>query len=384
MKRVYFDNNATTPLDSRVRDRMLPWLGDRHGNPSSVHRFGQQARDAVEVARSDVAALLAARPVEIVFTASGTEANNAILGSVVRRAGFEGHVIVSALEHPSIVETAAQLRELGVEVTRLPPSPAGVVEVEAVEAALRPDTRMVCVMSASNEIGTLQPVEAIAALCRERGVWMHCDAVQSAGKVAVDVGALNVDSLVIGAHKFHGPLGAAALWIRQDAEFSGGLVGGSQERGRRAGTENVAAIVGFGEACRLGRLELDERYSFLRRLRDRFELGIADVPDIRIHCRDSPRLPHTSHLAILGVEGEALLIRLDLAGYAVSTGSACASGVVEPSPALMAMGLEAEEALASLRISFGMTNTMDQVNDFVGVFAREAEALRQLAPAMQA
>ncbi len=384
MKSVYFDNNATTPLDSRVRDRMLPWLGDRHGNPSSVHRFGQQARDAVEVARSDVAALLAARPVEIVFTASGTEANNAILGSVVRRAGFEGHVIVSALEHPSIVETAAQLSELGVEVTRLPPSPAGIVEVEAVEAALRPDTRMVCVMSASNEIGTLQPVEAIAALCRERGVWMHCDAVQSAGKVAVDVGALNVDSLVIGAHKFHGPLGAAALWIRQDAEFSGGLVGGSQERGRRAGTENVAAIVGFGEACRLGRLELDERYSFLRRLRDRFELGIADVPDIRIHCRDSPRLPHTSHLAILGVEGEALLIRLDLAGYAVSTGSACASGVVEPSPALMAMGLEAEEALASLRISFGMTNTMDQVDDFVGVFAREAEALRQLAPAMQA
>ncbi len=384
MKSVYFDNNATTPLDSRVRDRMLPWLGDRHGNPSSVHRFGQQARDAVEVARSDVAALLAARPVEIVFTASGTEANNAILWSVVRRAGFEGHVIVSALEHPSIVEAAAQLSELGVEVTRLPPSPAGVVEVEAVEAALRPDTRMVCVMSASNEIGTLQPVEAIAALCRERGVWMHCDAVQSAGKVAVDVGALNVDSLVIGAHKFHGPLGAAALWIRQDAEFSGGLVGGSQERGRRAGTENVAAIVGFGEACRLGRLELDERYSFLRRLRDRFELGIADIPDIRIHCRDSPRLPHTSHLAILGVEGEALLIRLDLAGYAVSTGSACASGVVEPSPALMAMGLEAEEALASLRISFGMTNTMDQVDDFVGVFAREAEALRQLAPAMRA
>jgi len=384
VKSVYFDNNATTPLDSRVRDRMLPWLGDRHGNPSSVHRFGQQARDAVEVARSDVAALLAARPVEIVFTASGTEANNAILWSVVRRAGFEGHVIVSALEHPSIVEAAAQLSELGVEVTRLPPSPAGVVEVEAVEAALRPDTRMVCVMSASNEIGTLQPVEAIAALCRERGVWMHCDAVQSAGKVAVDVGALNVDSLVIGAHKFHGPLGAAALWIRQDAEFSGGLVGGSQERGRRAGTENVAAIVGFGEACRLGRLELDERYSFLRRLRDRFELGIADIPDIRIHCRDSPRLPHTSHLAILGVEGEALLIRLDLAGYAVSTGSACASGVVEPSPALMAMGLEAEEALASLRISFGMTNTMDQVDDFVGVFAREAEALRQLAPAMRA
>jgi cysteine desulfurase len=383
VKSVYFDNNATTPLDSRVRDRMLPWLGDRHGNPSSVHRFGQQARDAVEVARSNVAALLAARPVEIVFTASGTEANNAILWSVVRRAGFEGHVIVSALEHPSIVETAAQLSELGVEVTRLPPSPAGVVEVEAVEAALRPDTRMVCVMSASNEIGTLQPVEAIAALCRERGVWMHCDAVQSAGKVAVDVGALDVDSLVIGAHKFHGPLGAAALWIRQDAEFSAGLVGGSQERGRRAGTENVAAIVGFGEACRLGRLELGERYSFLRGLRDRFEDGLTDIPDVKIHCRDSPRLPHTSHLAILGVEGEALLIRLDLAGYAVSTGSACASGVVEPSPALTAMGLEAEEALASLRVSFGMTNTMEQVDDFVGVFAREADVLRQLAPAMQ-
>ena len=383
MKSVYFDNNATTPLDSRVRECMLPWLGDRHGNPSSVHRFGQQARDAVEVARSHVAALLGALPVEIIFTASGTEANNAVLWNAARCASFEGHIVVSALEHPSIAVVAAQLGEHGIEITRLAPSAQGVVEVEAVEAALRPDTRLVCVMSASNEIGTLQPIEDIATLCRDRGIWVHCDAVQSAGKVAVDVGGFGVDSLVIAAHKFHGPLGAAALWIREDAEFSGGLVGGSQERGRRAGTENVAALVGFGEACRLGRLELDDRYAFLLGLRDRFEAGTAGVPDIEIHCRESPRLPHTSHLAVLGVEGEALLIRLDIAGYAVSTGSACASGVVEPSTALLAMGLEVEEALASLRISFGMTNTRSQVEDFVGVFAREVEALRQLTPAMQ-
>lgn len=256
--------------------------------------------------------------------------------------------------------------------------------MDAVLEQLREDTRLVCLMSASNEIGTLQPVEAVARACRDRGIWVHCDAVQSAGKVEVDVDSFGVDSLVVGSHKFHGPLGAAALWIRAGAEFSAGLVGGAQERHRRASTENVAALVGFGEACRLARTELEERRIFLTGLRDHFEEGTSSMLGLRIHCRNSPRLPHTSHLAVDGVEGEALLIRLDLAGYAVSTGSACASGVVEPSPALLSMGLSAEEALASLRISFGMTNKVEEVSEFLVVLAREIAALRQVVPALEA
>ena len=387
---VYFDNNATTPLDSRVRDVMLPWLGDRHGNPSSIHRFGQAARDAVEEARTEVAALIGAEAAEIVFAASGTEANNALLrnaaptGDGARAGGRGGHFVVTALEHPSIRVMATSLEVLGVETTLVPPSSAGVITADAIREALRDDTRLVCVMSASNEIGTLQPIEEIAPLCRERGIWVHCDAVQSAGKVEIDVRRFGVDSLVVGAHKFHGPLGAAALWIRRGQEFAGGLVGGSQERNRRAGTENVAALVGFGEACRLARLELDQRQPFLASLRDRFEEAIQGIAGVRIHCAESLRLPHTSHLAVEGVEGEALLIRLDLAGFAVSTGSACASGVVEPSPALLAMGLEAEEALSSLRVSFGMRNTVAEVDAFLEVFSREIEELRRLAPALEA
>lgn len=381
---VYFDNNATTPLDSRVRDVMLPWLGDRHGNPSSIHRFGQAARDAVEGARTEVAALIGAEAAETVFAASGTEANNALLLSAARRGDGGVHFVVTALEHPSIRGMAASLEALGVETTVVAPSSSGVITVDAVREALRDDTRLVCVMSASNELGTLQPIEEIARLCRERDIWVHCDAVQSAGKVEIDVRRLGVDSLVVGAHKFHGPLGAAALWIRGGQDFAGGLVGGSQERNRRAGTENVAALVGFGEACRLARLELDQRQPFLASLRDRFEAAIEAVAGVRIHCAESPRLPHTSHFAVEGVEGEALLIRFDLAGFAVSTGSACASGVVEPSPALLAMGLDAGEALASLRVSFGMRNTVAEVDAFLLVFGHEIDELRRLAPALEA
>lgn len=380
MRRVYLDNNATTPLDPRVRDVMLPWLGERWGNASSIHQFGRTAREAVERARQETAALIGAQPRDIAFSSAGTESNNAVLWHVAVASAMSGHIVISALEHPSIRVLARRLESFGMGLDVVPPGPDGVVAADSIANALRDDTRLVCLMSASNELGTRQPIAEVGRLCRERGIWMHCDAVQSAGKEPLDVVALSVDSLTIGAHKFHGPLGAAALWTRPEGDAVEGLVGGSQESGRRAGTENVAALVGFGEACRLARNELPTRTERLLDLRERFEDGLTGIREVRRHCRKSPRLPHTSHFAALGVEGEALLIRLDLAGFAVSTGSACASGVVEPSPALLAMGLSAEEALSSLRISFGAFNTVDEVDLFLATLATEIRALRTLTP----
>ena len=384
---VYLDHNATTPLDPRVREAMLPWLGERFGNPSSIHRVGQAARNAVEEAREHVAALIGARPPEVVFTASGTEANDTVVASAVesarRSAAGGGHLAISAVEHPSVRQAAARAARAGLEVTRVPPGEDGVVPAAAMIGALRPDTLLACLMLANNEVGTLQPVAAVAAECRARGIPLLCDAVQAVGKVPVDVASLGVDLLVLGAHKFGGPLGAGALWIRDGVEVESLLVGGSQERRRRAGTENVAAIVGLGAAAALARDEVDGQDGQLRplhlaALRDRFEAGLRAVPGAIVHCRTAPRLPNTSHVALTGVEGEALLIRLDLAGFAVSTGSACSSGTVEPSQTLLAMGLSPAEALSSIRVSFGIANHAAEVDRFLAALAREVVALRRL------
>lgn len=381
MDAVYFDHNATTPLHPRARAAMLPWLTERWGNPSSVHRFGQAAREAVEAARGEVADLVSAGPPEVVFTASGTEGNNAVLFHLAAKAGHRGHLVITAMEHPSIREAAARLEKKGLQVTRVSPGRDGVVPAASMIAALRPDTLLVCMMLANNELGTLQPVAEVAATCRDRGIPILTDAVQAVGKVPVDVHALGVDYLVLGAHKFYGPLGAAALWVRKGRDLDGYLVGGSQERRRRAGTENVPAIVGLGAAAAAAQDEMTERRRDLSSLRDRFEDEVRRrVPDATVHCGDSPRLPNTSHVAFPGTEGESLLIRLDLAGFAVSTGSACSSGVVEPSKTLVAMGMSPDEALASLRVSFGITNSLDQVDRFVDVLSREVAALRRVAP----
>ncbi|HEX4966843.1 MAG TPA: cysteine desulfurase family protein [Thermoanaerobaculia bacterium] len=381
MQPVYFDNNATTPLHPRVRTAMLPWFGERHGNPSSLHRFGQAARNAVEEAREKVAALLGARPPEVVFTASGTEANNAVLFHCFPRGGGRGHLVISAFEHPSIREAAARLEKEGVEVTRVSPAGDGVVPAAEIVRALRPETRLVALMLANNELGTLQPVAEVAAACRERGIPMLCDAVQAVGKIPVNAADLGVDYLVLGAHKFHGPLGAAALWMRKGVELTGYLVGGSQERRRRAGTENVPALVGLGEAALVAQEEMEPRGRHLAALRDRFESALAHrMPDALFHCQASPRLPNTSHVAFPGAEGESLLIRLDLAGFAVSTGSACSSGAVEPSKTLLAIGLSPDEALSSLRISFGLFNTAEEVDAFLDAVEREVGALRRVSP----
>ena len=373
---VYFDHNATTPLDPRVREAMLPWLGERHGNPSSAHRFGQAAREAVEAAREGVAALLAADPLDVVLTASGTEANNAVVWEVARAAGWRGEILASSFEHPSVLRAAERCAAMGMTARQVPPGPDGVVPAAAMRAALGAETRLVCLMLANNELGTLQPVAEVAAACRERGVPLLCDATQAAGKVAVEVAALGADYVVLGGHKMHGPLGAAALWIRPGAFFEGHQVGGSQERRRRAGPVDVPAAVGLGAACELARRELASRHAHLLALRGRFEEGLAGIPETTVHGLGAPRLPHTTNVRFAGLIGHDLAIRLDLAGFAVSTGAACHSGVVEPSGTLLAMGLPADEALGALRVSFGMTNTLAEVERFLPVLAREAAALR--------
>lgn len=378
---TYFDHNATTPLDPQVRVVMEPWLGELHGNPASLHAFGQAARDATEVAREQIASLLGAEPAELVFMASGTEANNAVLLGRCWTADFKGHLVVSGIEHPSVWKPTQALQEAGMEVSWVNPDRQGRVDPEQVMAETREDTRLVCLMLANNEVGTLQPVEHVAAGCRERGIPVLCDAVQAIGKVPVNVGDLNVDYLSVGAHKFYGPLGAAALWVGKGATYEPLLRGGSQERQRRAGTVNVPAVVGFGEAARLAADDLEARSSSMLGLRERFESGLGRIPDAVVHGRSAERLPNTSHIALLGADSEALLIRLDLAGFAVSSGSACSSGTVEPSRTLLAMGVPKEEASCSLRISFGPGNTFQEVDAFLEVLAQEATELRRLSSA---
>ena len=373
---VYFDNNATTPLDPRVRDAMLPWLGGLHGNPSSAHAGGRRARTAVETAREQVAALLQGRPEEVVFTSSGSEANNTVIFTVGRRCGHRGHLVTSVLEHPSVRAAAARMAEDGMAVTELSPGADGRVAVDEVRSVLRGDTRLVCLMAASNELGTIQPVREVAAVCRRRGVPVLCDAVQAIGKIPVDVGELGVDYLVLGGHKFHAPAGIAALWVRRGAELRPLLLGAPQESSRRAGTENVPSIVGLGEAAALAAAEVAERHTRLLALRELFENGLTAIPGAAVHCAGSRRLPHTSHVAFPGVSGHELMLRLDRDGFAVSTGSACHSGRPQPSAAVVATGVPASEALASLRISFGMTNTVAEVEAFLPALAAAVRELR--------
>lgn len=375
---TYFDHNATTPLDPRVCETMLPWIGTFHGNPSSAHRLGRAARAAVEVAREQVAALVGARSEEIVFTASGSEANNAVVAACAAVAGHRGHLVTSALEHPSVRLAAEQAAAGGMELTELIPGHDGRIDPEAVAGALRPDTRLVCLMLANNELGTVQPVAEVAGLCLEHGVGVLCDAAQAVGKLEVDVNALGVDYLTFGGHKFHAPLGAAALRIRPGAPFVPLLLGAPQEGGRRAGTEDVAAIVGLGKASELARLELGERRRRLGELRERFETGLARLPGTIVHCAGSPRLPHTCHVAFEGLIGHELMLRLDARGYAVSTGAACHSGCPQPSRTLLAMGVSAAESLASLRVSFGITNTPEEIDAFLAVLAEEVGKLREV------
>lgn len=375
-ERAYLDHNATTPVDPRVAESMVPWLRDRFGNPSSAHARGRKARRAVETAREDVADLLGAEPAEIVFTASGSEGNNSVIFEIARAAGRRGEIVVSAFEHPSVTRAAERCAGEGMSVREIAPGPDGVVPADEMIAALGSETRLVCLMLANNVVGTLQPVSEVASAARERDIPVLCDAVQAVGKVPVDPRALSVDYLTLGGHKFHGPLGAAALWIRPGAFFEGWLLGGGQERGRRAGTSDVPAVVGLGEACRLAREELAQRRDHLGGLRERLEEGLAAIPAARIRAQAAPRLPHTTCVTFEGLRAAELGSALDREGFAVSTGPACGSGEARAPGALLAMGVPEELALGSLRISFGMTNTLAEVERLLETLERQVASLR--------
>ena len=391
IRRVYLDNSATTPVDPRVVEAMLPYLSEKYGNASSVHHFGQEARAAVDRARREVAALVSARPNEIVFLSGGTEANNLAIRGVAEAFEHKGrHLITSEIEHSSVRGICDALEKKGWEVTRLPAYEDGVVRIEDVRAALRPDTVIITVMLANNEIGTIQPIAEIGALVREerargnRHLWLHTDAVQAAGRMPVDVEGLGCDLLSMSAHKLYAPKGTGALFVRRGVRLVTQNVGGHQERERRAGTESVFGIVAFGEAARLAREELDERTAHLRHLRDRFEAGLEErVTDIIFNGHRERRLPHLSNISFRYVEGEGLLINLDLQGVAVSTGSACSSGSLEPSPVIRALGRDDELARGSIRFSFGKDNSEEDVDYVLEVLPRAVENLRRLSPLYQ-
>ncbi len=377
MRGAYFDHNATTPLDPRVRAAMEPWLGSCWGNPSSTHRWGQAALAAVEVAREEVARLLGvANPREIVFFASGTEALNTVLFSELSRVKAGAEAVLSGLEHPAVREPfrSPWLSEVSkVEI----PAPGGVVAPKAMLEAIGPRTKLVALQLVNHELGTIQPVADVAAGCQERGVPLLVDAVQAAGKVAIRVAELGPDYVVIASHKLHGPLGAAALWVRPGRRLEPLLWGGSQERGLRASTLNVMALVGFGEAARIARVELDQRRQQLEALRDGFEEALlVTAPEAILHARQAPRVPHVSSVAFPGVDRRELAIRLDLEGFAVSAGPACSSGRVEPSAGLLAAGIEPSLAASTVRFSFGPGNCWEEVEALLERLPRVLEQLR--------
>jgi cysteine desulfurase len=362
MGRIYLDHNATTPLDPRVLDAMLPILRDGFGNPSSLHWFGQQARAAVDTAREQVAALIGASPGEIVFTGSGTEADNtALRGAAAAAREPRRKVVYSTIEHHAVMNTAKALAEEGVPVEAARARADGRVDLDDVRARVDDRTAVVAVMLANNETGVVEPVAEVVRIARERGALVHCDAVQAAGKIPVDVRALDVDTLALSAHKIYGPKGVGALYIKRGTRLKAFVRGGSQERNRRAGTENVAGIVGLGRAAELAREDMDAESSRLSGLRDRLEAQLLAIPGAQRNG-EAPRVPNTANVSFSGVEAESLVMALDLAGVAVSTGAACAAGAVEPSHVLRAMGLPLERVQASLRFSLGRGTTADQVD----------------------
>ena len=381
VERIYLDHNATTPVHPDVADSLSAALREEFGNPSSVHHFGQRAKAVVDQARSAVAALIGADPAEIIFMSGGTESDNfAIRGTAeaLERTGRR-HLIASAIEHEAVLNTLKALARRGWETTLLPVGETGIVSPDDLRTALRDDTALVSVMHANNEIGTIQPIAELARLAHEQGALFHTDAVQSAGKIPIDVKALGVDLLSISAHKYCGPKGIGAVWIRRGLRLLPLLTGGKHERNRRAGTENVPGIVGMGVAAVLARARMADEHVRVAGLRDRLETGILRaVPGTIVNGARSPRVPNTTNISFDRIEAESLLIALDLDGVAVSTGSACSSGTLEPSHVLKAMGFSSHRTQNSIRFSLGAGNTAAQVDRVIGVLPGIAEKLRTL------
>jgi len=380
--RVYFDYNATTPLSPEVLDALIGTSRDIFGNASSVHHFGQQAKAALDQARSALATLLNADPSEIVFTAGGTESDNFAIRGAADALEPTGrrHLVASAIEHEAVLNTLKALARRGWRTTLIPLTASGIVDPERVRAAVTDETALVSVMHANNEIGTIQPIAEIAAIAHERGALMHTDAVQSAGKIPVDVRALGVDLLSLSAHKFNGPKGAGILWVKRGTRMQPILTGGKHERSRRAGTENVPAIAGMGVAAAQARTKMTAEGERVGALRDRLEAGILrEVPGTQVNGSREHRVPNTTNVSFDRVEAETLLIALDLEGIAVSTGSACSSGTLEPSHVLRAMGLPAPRTQSSLRFSLGLFSTEAEVDRVIAVLPQLVEKLRGLA-----
>lgn len=377
---IYFDHNATTPLDGQVLDRMMPWLRSGFGNASSLHAEGQRARAAVDDARDQIASAVGCLPKEVVFTSGGTEANNLALRGLYAARQPRRRVVIGATEHPSVLDTARDLEARGAELVRIPVDEMGLPRLDALADALTPDTALCSLMWANNETGVLNPIDPIARLCRERQVPLHVDAVQAAGKLRIDLRQTPIDLLSLSAHKLQGPKGVGALVVSRKVPLHATQTGGKQERGRRAGTENVAAIVGFGAAIERAEAHREEAVRHLRGLRDRFEAALLErLPRVRIAGQGVERLASTVCALFEGVSAEELIVALDLEGVCVSAGSACSSGSLDPSHVLLAMGYPDGAARSAVRFSFGPTNTGDEVDRVVALLERLVPRLREEA-----
>lgn len=382
MNRIYLDNAATTAVSQKVLEKMLPYFTQHFGNASSVYDTGRDARKALEEARRAVADSLHAKPSEIYFTAGGSESDNwAIKGAAYAHQGKGKHIITTQIEHHAVLHTCEYLEKQGFEVTYLPVDEYGLVTAAQVEKALRPDTILISIMAANNEIGTVMPIAEIGRMARECKVLFHTDAVQAIGAMEVDVEEWHVDMLSLSAHKFHGPKGVGALYIRNGVRLDNFIHGGAQERGRRAGTENVAGIVGLGEAIRLATLDLPAHVQKVSALRDALIKGILEhIPEVRLNGHPAKRLPGNVSVSIRYIEGEAMLLRLDMAGIAASSGSACTSGSLDPSHVLLAIGLPHEIAHGSLRFSLSGDTTREEVDEVIRILPGIIKTLREMSP----
>ncbi len=382
MEKIYIDHNATTPLDHEVLDEMLPFLRDDWGNPSSVHWAARGPKAAMDTARERVAALLNCAPLEVVFTATGTEGDNhAIKGVALAKKNKGNHIITTVVEHPAVLNTCKYLEKEGFAVTYLKVDAMGRLDLDELRAAIRPETILISIMYANNETGVIFPIDEIGEIAREKGIVFHTDAVQAVGKIPIDVKTLKVDLLTLSGHKLYGPKGTGALFVRRGVRLVPLMHGGHQERNRRGGTENVAGLVGLGKACEMANESMEENVKHMSGLRDRLEKGIAaKIPDIKINGDVEHRLPNTANISFEYVEGESLLLGLDMMGVAASSGSACTSGSLEPSHVLLAMSLSHEMSHGSVRFSFGKDNTEAEIDYIIEVMPPIVERMRSMSP----
>ncbi len=381
MRKIYLDNAATTALSPKVLEAMMPYLTTVYGNPSSVHAFGQEAKKGLDAARDQVAAALNCAPGEIIFTGCGTESDNtAILGVAEKYKSKGMHIVTSSVEHHAVLHTCEYLQKQGYDVTYLPVDEYGRVTAQQVKEAICEDTILVTIMFANNEVGTIMPIPEIAAVCREKGVLFHTDAVQAIGHVPVDVKAMGIDLLSLSAHKFHGPKGVGALYCRKGIKLPSYIMGGAQEKGRRAGTENVAGIVGLGAAIKLACDNLPENVAKMTVLRDRLMRGLAEIPEVKLNGHPTERLPNNVNYSMKYIEGESILLKLDLSGIAASSGSACTSGSLDPSHVLLAMGLPHEIAHGSVRLTLGDDTTQEDIDYTIEQLREIVAYLRAMSP----